>query len=397
MKNQYSKLIIRMLVVFGAFALSILFFFILNNLSIIHEFTGQLTYILRPFVFGAVIAYLLKPICKWFEKIYVRILSPQRIKLCESIAEFTGIVIGLIIFFALLIIIIPNMLDSLMALSMSLPKKMELLVVEIQSRFAEDEMLLNYFNMVYDSVSNMITNWINESLIPQLQIIITGIGTSVKNIVYIFKDLFIGIIVSIYFLRGRKKFAKQGKIIIHSIFKNPVADSIIQEISYADRTFTGFIVGKIIDSAIIGVLCYVFCFLSDMPNGILVSVIVGVTNVIPFFGPYIGAIPSLLIICIDSPSKALVFLVFILVLQQVDGNIIGPKILGDSTGLSSFWVLFAIMFFGGLYGLVGMIIGVPLFAIIYDIIKKLVVRGLRRNNCSYMLAEYEAEKTAKKM
>ena len=132
------------------------------------------------------------------------------------------------------------MLDSLMALSMSLPKKMELLVVEIQSRFAEDEMLLNYFNMVYDSVSNMITNWINESLIPQLQIIITGIGTSVKNIVYIFKDLFIGIIVSIYFLRGRKKFAKQGKIIIHSIFKNPVADSIIQEISYADRTFTGF-------------------------------------------------------------------------------------------------------------------------------------------------------------
>ena len=397
MKNQYSKLIIRMLVVFGAFALSILFFFILNNLSIIHEFTGQLTYILRPFVFGAVIAYLLKPICKWFEKIYVRILSPQRIKLCESIAVFTGIVIGLIIFFALLIIIIPNMLDSLMALSMSLPKKMELLVVEIQSRFAEDEMLLNYFNMVYDSVSNMITNWINESLIPQLQIIITGIGTSVKNIVYIFKDLFIGIIVSIYFLRGRKKFAKQGKIIIHSIFKNPVADSIIQEISYADRTFTGFIVGKIIDSAIIGVLCYVFCFLSDMPNGILVSVIVGVTNVIPFFGPYIGAIPSLLIICIDSPSKALVFLVFILVLQQVDGNIIGPKILGDSTGLSSFWVLFAIMFFGGLYGLVGMIIGVPLFAIIYDIIKKLVVRGLRRNNCSYMLAEYEAEKTGKKM
>ena len=397
MKNQYSKLIIRMLVVFGAFALSILFFFILNNLSIIHEFTGQLTYILRPFVFGAVIAYLLKPICKWFEKIYVRILSPQRIKLCESIAVFTGIVIGLIIFFALLIIIIPNMLDSLMALSMSLPKKMELLVVEIQSRFAEDEMLLNYFNMVYDSVSNMITNWINESLIPQLQIIITGIGTSVKNIVYIFKDLFIGIIVSIYFLRGRKKFAKQGKIIIHSIFKNPVADSIIQEISYADRTFTGFIVGKIIDSAIIGVLCYVFCFLSDMPNGILVSVIVGVTNVIPFFGPYIGAIPSLLIICIDSPSKALVFLVFILVLQQVDGNIIGPKILGDSTGLSSFWVLFAIMFFGGLYGLVGMIIGVPLFAIIYDIIKKLGVRGLRRNNCSYMLAEYEAEKTAKKM
>lgn len=397
MKNQYSKLIIRMLVVFGAFALSILFFFILNNLSIIHEFTGQLTYILRPFVFGAVIAYLLKPICKWFEKIYVRILSPQRIKLCESIAVFTGIVIGLIIFFALLIIIIPNMLDSLMALSMSLPKKMELLVVEIQSRFAEDEMLLNYFNMVYDSVSNMITNWINESLIPQLQIIITGIGTSVKNIVYIFKDLFIGIIVSIYFLRGRKKFAKQGKIIIHSIFKNPVADSIIQEISYADRTFTGFIVGKIIDSAIIGVLCYVFCFLSDMPNAILVSVIVGVTNVIPFFGPYIGAIPSLLIICIDSPSKALVFLVFILVLQQVDGNIIGPKILGDSTGLSSFWVLFAIMFFGGLYGLVGMIIGVPLFAIIYDIIKKLVVRGLRRNNCSYMLAEYEAEKTAKKM
>lgn len=391
-KKRNRNLIIKMLVTFGALALSILLYFFIKNLNEIQNFAGSLTFILRPFVYGGVFAYLLKPICKWFEEKLLLLFNNRKKELCESLAVFASIIIGLTIIVALLVIIIPNMFESLLILSQTLPGKTETLVKVIQKKLAEDPVILNYFNMVYDSVNKMFTNWIDKSLIPQLQVILTGIGTSVKNIVFVFKDIFIGMIVSIYFLKGRKKFSSQGKLVMHSIFKEPIANTILKEITFADKMFTGFIAGKIIDSTIIGLICYVFCLVTDMPNTILVSVIVGITNVIPFFGPYIGVVPSLLLICIDSPMKAVWFLVFIAILQQVDGNIIGPKILGDSTGLSSFWVLFSIMFFGGMYGIVGMLIGVPLFAVIYDIIRKLVIRGLRRNNCSYYMTEYEQSK-----
>ena len=156
----------------------------------------------------------------------------------------------------------------------------------------------------------------------------------------------------------------------------------------ADRMFGGFINGKILDSAIIGVLCYIGCLIFKFPSALLVSVIIGVTNVIPFFGPFIGAIPATLLILIQNPIKALWFVLFVLVLQQLDGNIIGPKILGNTTGLSSFWVLFAILLFGGLWGFAGMIVGVPLFAVIYDVIKKLVIYGLQRHQELTLLNSY---------
>jgi predicted PurR-regulated permease PerM len=158
-----------------------------------------------------------------------------------------------------------------------------------------------------------------------------------------------------------------------------------------DRMFGGFIDGKIVDSAIIGVLCYIGCLIFKFPNALLVSAIVGITNLIPFFGPFIGAIPSVLLILIESPVKAIWFALFILVLQQLDGNVIGPKILGDRTGLSSFWVLFSIILFGGLWGLVGMVICVPLFAVIYDLLKKLIYRGLRKNQRLDIWDEYKQE------
>ena len=157
--------------------------------------------------------------------------------------------------------------------------------------------------------------------------------------------------------------------------------------------FVGFINGKLLDSAIIGVICYVCSLIFKFPNAMLISVIVGVTNIIPFFGPFIGAVPSALVIFIESPVMALWFLIFIVALQQVDGNIIGPKILGNSTGLSSFWVLFSILVFGGMWGFIGMVIGVPLFAVIYDIAKKLVLHGLKRNGCEDMLEGAKEEKT----
>ena len=224
-----------------------------------------------------------------------------------------------------------------------------------------------------------------------MQNVISGVGIGVLSVVTVFKNLIIGIIVAVYLLAARRKFVRQARLILYSIAKPRWADAIVTEVQYADKMFGGFINGKILDSAIIGLLCYLVCVIVKFPSALLVSVIIGVTNVIPFFGPFIGAVPATLLILIQSPIKAIWFVLFVLVLQQLDGNVIGPKILGNTTGLSSFWVLFSILLFGGLWGFVGMIVGVPLFAVIYDIIKKLVFHGLRRNGQLGQIETYHEE------
>ena len=218
-----------------------------------------------------------------------------------------------------------------------------------------------------------------------MNMILTGLSDSMINVAGIFMDLFIGLVVAIYLLYGRRKFKKQGKLLLYSLFKERWADKIIEEIRFADRVFSGFIGGKLLDSAIIGGICYIGMMIMGLPYAILISVIVGVTNIIPFFGPYIGAIPSAIILLTVSPMSCLMFVIFIVILQQVDGNIIGPKILGSSTGLSGIWVLFSILLFGGLFGFVGMLIGVPVFAVIYDLIRQLIIRGLELRSKSRCL------------
>ena len=180
-------------------------------------------------------------------------------------------------------------------------------------------------------------------------------------------------------------------MLVRSALKPKIADFVLEEIAFVDRMFGGFIDGKIVDSAIIGVLCYIGCIIFRFPNALLISVFVGITNVIPFFGPFIGAIPSIFLILIVDPLKALWFALFILGLQQLDGNIIGPKILGDRTGLSSFWVLFSIILFGGVWGLPGMVICVPVCAVVYDTVKKLVYRGLTKHGQLEIWEEYKRD------
>ena len=194
-----------------------------------------------------------------------------------------------------------------------------------------------------------------------------------------------------YLLASRNKFARQGVLMVRSVLSPRWADLVLGEAAFADRMFGGFIDGKLLDSAIIGLLCYLGCMLFRFPNALLVSAIVGITNVIPFFGPFIGAVPATLLIMIENPIKGLWFILFVLALQQLDGNVIGPKILGNRTGLSSFWVLFAIVLCGGLWGVVGMVICVPMFAVLYDIVKRLVRRGLGRKGQSHLWEQYKEE------
>lgn len=221
--------------------------------------------------------------------------------------------------------------------------------------------------------------------------VISGVTVGVKGVLAFLKNLLIGLVACVYILAQRKKLAAQGKMIIYSVFKKKWADRIMEEICYVDKMFSGFINGKIIDSIIIGIITFIVTTIFKIPYAMLISVIVGVTNVIPFFGPWIGAVPCALIAFMVSPVKCLYFIIMIIAIQQFDGNILGPKILGNTTGLSSFWVLFSIIFFGGLFGFAGMLVGVPLFAVIYDLIERGVKRGLKNKGKYELYEQYDIE------
>lgn len=380
-----------MLAGFGAISLSVVFFFLIYRLQGVGEAVDRIVEILKPFIYGGVIAYLLRPMCNWYSRGFHKLLRGKHGKLAEGLAVTASMISGILAVYALIIMIAPELYYSMASLWKSIPGKMDQLWAWLTLVFGENEELLNYFDTSYETMYSTLDSWARSTLVPYVTNIVSGVGMSVWKVLLFFKDLLIGLIVAVYLLAGRKKFSAQGMLVIRSVLKPRWADLVLEEIAIVDRMFGGFIDGKIVDSAIIGVLCYVGCTLFKFPNALLVSVIVGITNVIPFFGPFLGAVPATLLILIESPIKAFWFVLFVLLLQQVDGNIIGPKILGDHTGVSSFWVLFSILLFGGMWGLVGMIIAVPLFAVLYDLIKRLVRRGLARNQCGDLLREYEQQ------
>ncbi len=389
-KPHIKPYLYGMLAGFGAISLSIIFFFLIYRFDGFGNAISTLTGILMPFIYGAVIAYLLKPVCNTIEGFLRRFIPEKMNGLINVLAVTFTILFGFLVIYALLMMIIPQLITSVTTLYYTAQANFARFMRWANHlEFIENnEQIMDLLNSAYDTINTNLDSWIKNTLMPSMQNIVSGAALGVLNIVTVAKNLIIGIIVAVYMLASRKRFVQQAKLILYSIVKPRWAELITEEIKYADKMFGGFINGKIMDSAIIGVLCYIGCLIFKFPSALLVSVIIGVTNVIPFFGPFIGAVPATLLILIQNPIKALWFILFVLVLQQLDGNIIGPKILGNTTGLSSFWVLFAILLFGGLWGFVGMIVGVPLFAVIYDVIKKLVIHGLRRNEETELLQTY---------
>ena len=209
------------------------------------------------------------------------------------------------------------------------------------------------------------------------------------------KNLLVGVIVSVYFMATKERCAAHARKITYSLFAGDQVYWIFRGANKADHIFSGFVRGKLLDSLIIGILCFIGCSILNMPYTPLVSVFVGVTNIIPFFGPFLGAIPSFFLILLVDPIKSLYFLLFVLALQQLDGNFIGPKILGSSIGISALWILFSIVVGGDLFGIVGMVVGVPVFATLYGLAQEFVHYALDKRGIDSdgNPVEHEAEDT----
>ena len=387
-KKRYFYL---MIAGFGAIGMSILLFFFIFRLDGIWGVLHKLSDILAPFVYGSVVAYLLRPLCNCYERALEAVIPGKMKKLAGGTAVVLSLITGILIVYALIIMIAPQLYESIRTLWDTLPQKVNDFLDWAMATFGEDEEMLLLFDKAYTALYSELDTWADTTLVPYITNVVSELGSSVVHVLLFVYNLLIGLIVSCYLLASRKKFARQGMLIIRSSFSPIWAERILDEIKFIDKMFGGFIDGKILDSAIIGLLCYFGCLIFRFPNALLISAFVGITNVIPFFGPFIGAIPSMFLILIEDPMKALGFAVFIFALQQLDGNVIGPAILGERTGLSSFWVLFSIILFGDLFGIVGMIIAVPLFAVIYDTVKRLVRRGLFKKGQVEVWEQYKAD------
>ena len=390
-KRNYIYL---MLAIFGAVSLSILVFFLLYRFQGVGDVFHKLKDILAPFIYGGILAYLLRPLCNFYEGIFQNYL-PQKVRsVAKPVSIALSLATGILAVYMVIIMIAPELYNSILSLWTTLPGKINSFLDWASVTFGEDENILQLLQSFDTSASNLyekLEGWVSGTLAPYISSIVSGLSSSVTKILQFIYNMLIGLIVACYLLASRKKFARQSVLIVRSVLKPRWADMFLSEVAFVDRMFGGFIDGKILDSAIIGLLCYLGCSIFRFPNPLLVSAIVGITNVIPFFGPFIGGIPATLLIMIEDPIKGLWFALFVLALQQLDGNVIGPAILGDKTGLSSFWVLFAIILCGGLWGIAGMIICVPMFAVIYDTVKKLVRRGLHKKGQAELWEHYKAD------
>lgn len=390
-KQKFEKYIYLMLSGFGAISLSILFSFFLFRMDTVFGHVKGIVKILMPFIYGGTLAYLVYPISKWIES-YLDKMTGDRFKnISSTIGIFGSLFLVGIVIYLLLSLVLPQLADSIISIVTGMPAMADNLTKWITDIFQDNEQLQSYAELLIDSSSKQLELWMSGTLIPKIRELLTTLSVSVLATLGGFFDFVIGIIVCIYILKSLDKLKYQIKLIIHALLPKRAAEMTFELAYEMDQSFGGFIRGKLLDSLIIGVVCFFCTSLMKMPYAMLISTIVGITNIIPFFGPFIGAIPSALLILTVSPIKCLYFIIFIIVLQQVDGNIIGPTILGQSTGLSSIWVLFSILVFGGMFGFVGMIIGVPLFSVIYFVISRLVFKKLREKNMEAEIEDYRGK------
>lgn len=388
---------------FMVIAASVLVAGLMVNFGKIRIFFKFLIGILAPIIYGAVLAYITAPLYNLvFEWIYLDSKgklrhSPMFRVFARGVATLLSLGIVIVVAVGLVWLIIPQLYTSLSNLVATLPQDLSQTYRNAMEYLQDYPELRDTVQQYYNAAYEFIMNFLQDHLMPNMQSIVASLGIGIWSVLSWFKNIIIGLIVMLYLLNIKESMLGESRKLVFALLPEKWAARVVQEFSYINAVFGGFIIGKLIDSLIIGILCFICLQIMKMPYAMLVSVIVGVTNVIPFFGPFIGAVPSFVLILLNSPMQSLYFLIFILVLQQFDGNILGPRVLGNSTGLSSFWVLFAILLFGGLFGFVGMIVGVPLWAVILNFIRRCSRHMLRKKGLPTEGAEYVSGKELERM
>ena len=412
-QRKFGPYIAAGVTAFAVIAAAILLFFVIYHFSAVRALLELLAYILRPIFYGLVLAFLLLPIQRgiyeflqeWLKRVWVN--WPRKNGMLRFASILLSLAFAVLVVYILLAMVLPQLYSSIVGLVNAFPGYIDSVQQWLTNFFRDNpdlqEAVLPYYNSASESLEKWFTEngllsnfqsadatmeWLQTELFPRLTGVFTSVYAGLWALVMLLKDLLIAVIVSVYVLVRKDKFAAQTKKITYSIFSTRIADFLVEETRSAYRILSGFINGKLLDSLIIGIIALVCCNLLKFPYPMLLAVIIGVTNVIPFFGPFIGAIPCALLILLVSPLQCVYFCIFVLILQQFDGNILGPKILGDSTGLDSFWVLFSILLFGGLFGFAGMVLGVPVFAMFYSVISRLVRFGLRKKSLPEDTAVY---------
>lgn len=405
MKFWFNKRSVRIgLTAFSVIAASICFYYLVFHGDRFSAQLGALFKIVSPVLYGIIFAYLMTPLVNGIENRFLNpafqrnghVLSVKEKKYVRTLSILLTILILGYLIYGFFSILIPNLVKSVRSISYQFPYY-EQNLINWSAKFLEDNPdIEKIFYQFLDSYYEEFMKYVNESIVPQLETLLKHVSLSLISALKVLWNFIIGVIISIYVLFNKELFAGQAKKIVYALFNAPTANQCIKDVRFISDTFIGFISGKIIDSIIIGFICFAGTSILKIPYAMLISVIVGVTNIIPFFGPYLGAIPSAVLILMVNPLKCFYFIIFILILQQVDGNLIGPKILGQSTGLSGFWVIFSITVFGGIMGIPGMIIGVPFFAVLYAMIRRrtnkiLQKRGLPTDTSEYLNVDYIGE------
>lgn len=356
----------------------------------IFDYIKQFFKVIAPVIWGIAIAYICNPIMKILEKIFQKLFDKKKPhpKLNRSLSIFITMLLLIAIIVSILALVIIQVRDSIMEILYSIPtyiNQLENLVVKLLGDYPE---AVKFIESQLETVQPKLMDYAN-GLISKLGDNFVKVKDGAIGFVVSMKDFIIGFIVAIYLLFSKETFTAQARKITYAIFPKPLCKGILRTCAKANKTLSGFLSGKLLDSLIIGIICFSCMRIMNWEFVALISIIIGVTNIIPFFGPFFGAVPSALLLLMTNPKHVIPFVIFIVILQQFDGNILGPKILGDSTGLSPFWVMFAIFVGGGLFGFMGMLLGVPVFAVIYALASEFFAYLLKKKRLSHSTADYK--------
>lgn len=377
-EKKYEKYWYAGLTGFFVIVAAVIVYTIFNNINGLGKFFSAINSALFPVYIGIVVAYLLSPLVNKMDqyvfvplwrKVFVGKKTKIR-KVARGCSVFFVLLTAVFIIFGLLMLVVPEVVNSIASLVSNLPGYYRNVIEWGNKMFHSNPKVADYYVEFSGTIYGKLFDWMQNDLLPNSNKLLTIVTDSVVNVASLLTNVFIGLIISIYLMGNKEVFCAQVKKLLYAALSVTRVNHMLDVLGETHTIFAKFISGKIIDSLIVGVLTFIIMSIAGIPYTVLISVIIGVTNIIPFFGQYIGIIPSAILVFIASPSKGILFLILIIVLMQFDGNVLGPKILGDSIGLSSFWILFSILFFGSLFGLFGMICAVPVFAVLYRMVKR---------------------------